>query len=329
MSRGLCVLMDVPFVDEGSFRPSKGAKLAYHPSSLVILGLWVAYIICLVVDLELSVRHKEVDLSEHLPWRRMARTSQLLTVFAQGHGAVTSIHLGRLAMSSLQDPLLAPKTWAELFWAADHNWQGPVGISHTLGGKFRLRRKISFTFLLFAATSLMAIFTPTALDRAYSRDLNLMKNTTQAVRMDTFDRQSMNRRPMNTSVAELQLAVGGAAWTPYGQFDDMYHWQTYYGQKTQDNTFDDRLITANLADFGTLNGRLRGLEIIGDCHPKVAIYDQDSWCRQHDLDAHSEEHKITFGGNNTVSSDWCTDFNATLDQNLMERPDGHTMTVFA
>jgi hypothetical protein len=300
-----------------------------HPSSLIILVFWTISILFMIASLEISVR------AENSPWSGWIKTSQMVTIFAQGHTAVTSIHLGRLAISSLHDPVLAPKTWAELFWTADHNWQGPVGIAQTAWGILRLRRKISFTFLLFAATSLVAFFAPTALDRAYSRDLDKRQYSLPTqVRV-------MSRGTMDVAIVGPQLAVGLSSWVSGESAHVMFMNQLSYESSTSYAQF----ITASIDHQHAETARLLGILENGYCYeltadpigqgslnppePPSSNNDMSAWCTKHGLNAQYEKHEINLEDSTALSVAWCTGFNATLTKDWMNHPDGYTTTVVA
>jgi hypothetical protein len=283
----------------------------------------------MIASLEKSVR------AEDFPWSRWIKTSQMVTIFAQGHTAVTSIHLGRLAISSLHDCALAPKTWAELFWTADHNWQGPVGIAKTAWGILRLRRKISFTFLLFATTSLVAFFTPTALDRAYSRDLDKRQYSLPA------EVRVMSRGTMNATIVGPQLAVGLGSWVSGELATTTFMNQLSY----RDSELYSRFVTASIGQQHGDTARLSGILENGRCNevtedpirqgslkppePPLSNNDMSAWCLKHGLYAQYEKHEINIDDSNALSMAWCTGFNATLTKDWMNHPDGYTTTVVA
>ncbi|KAK7020144.1 hypothetical protein VNI00_017865 [Paramarasmius palmivorus] len=77
------------------------------------------------------------------------------------------MHLSRLAIGSLHSSSTSPRTYAELFWSADRKWSGPLGILSCTVGMFKLRTRVSVTFILFAITCLLAISTPLLLNAAY------------------------------------------------------------------------------------------------------------------------------------------------------------------
>ncbi|KAL0569233.1 hypothetical protein V5O48_012733 [Marasmius crinis-equi] len=58
----------------------------------------------------------------------------------------------------------------ELFWIADQEWMGPIGIIKTTWKSIRYRMRTSLTFILFATTSAIALITPVLMTQAYKVD---------------------------------------------------------------------------------------------------------------------------------------------------------------
>jgi hypothetical protein len=267
------------------------------------------------------------------PWGYYIDVSLLATIFAQGHTAVTSIHLGRLAISSLHHPNLAPKTWAELFWAADQNWQGPIGIAQTLWGVFRLRRRISFPFLLFAVTSMVAMSTPAALDRAYPR------NSIGALNVNiTRQAQVLSRQTMDAVIIEPQLSIGAAGWI-YDPRPDQIPENLYASGSSPLCFITDA--PRPFADDGVLKTRLPGLQVETHCtemraepyfgyqEPPSSPNKMRAWCSEHGLHGRFDKRTLDISSNDTISMTWCTGFNATSEKYWMNHPEGHTTTVIA
>jgi hypothetical protein len=300
-----------------------------YPLSLIILILWTIYILFTIAVLEWSV-HQPMLVPNWI------KPSQMITIFAQCHTAVTSIYLGRLAISALHDPDLVPKTWAELFWIANQNWQGPIGVAQTLAGMLRLQQPISFPFRLFAVTSLFSLLTPAALDRAYPRYFGIQTYNTN------IPVQIWGRGDMNAMITGPQLAVGAGSWITGERADVMYSNQISFSK----DSIDGRFITAPIGQRYGDTARLPGLFEKGDCSdlteessrqsalappkPPSSSNDMSAWCSEHGLSAQFEKHELNLGGNKSLSMTWCTGFNATtLAKDWMDRPEGHTTTVVA
>jgi hypothetical protein len=158
------IISDPPLGD--SLIPAySGFKLAYYPFSSVIFLIWTAFTAILIVLLESAAAAAAT--SVHQPWYYSSLPGLLLTVFAQGHVAVTAMHLSRLAISALHIHGYSPASWAELFWQADRNWQGSIGILSMIYAAIKMRTKLSLTTILFATICMIATITPVLLSRAY------------------------------------------------------------------------------------------------------------------------------------------------------------------
>ncbi|EIN05126.1 hypothetical protein PUNSTDRAFT_137810 [Punctularia strigosozonata HHB-11173 SS5] len=106
----------------------------------------------------------------------------MFVVFAQGHLPITTMYLSRLAISALQDPQTAPRTWVELFWLADRDWQNPFPFAVRTITMVKKRFRPSSTFLVFFIISFVALITPVSFSRAWSSQLlsRLVSGTTFA-----------------------------------------------------------------------------------------------------------------------------------------------------
>ncbi|KAJ6553838.1 hypothetical protein B0H10DRAFT_1240223 [Mycena sp. CBHHK59/15] len=140
---------------------TRQSRLGYYPASLVLLAIWIVFVAVLLWLLESAVAHGPRSLTPL--WTYTTLPSLLLTVFAQGHGAVTAMHLARVSVSALHSRRTAPNTWAEVFWMSDRMWQGPVGLLSTVFAASRLRVRTSGHFVLCAVTCLVALVTPIVL----------------------------------------------------------------------------------------------------------------------------------------------------------------------
>ncbi|KAL0571489.1 hypothetical protein V5O48_010477 [Marasmius crinis-equi] len=174
-----------------------------YPCSLILISIWAVSVALMIWWLERVVRHtpEEVQIdplayfgASPLVWIKrwaivMRLPTVLLTVFAQAHGPITAMHLARIAVSALSRRSSAPNSWMELFWLADGEWEGPMGIAKTAWatrwwGSSKDSRtssppppppapkdppipRVSFTFVLFATTSAVALITPVLLSQAY------------------------------------------------------------------------------------------------------------------------------------------------------------------
>jgi len=125
-------------------------KLRSHPLSTLLLVVWVVVVGATIGLLERAVIVSRQSVS--IPWQYQTDglLSLLVTLVAQAHGGITTMHLARLAVSGLFTSLGRPHSWMELFWLATGKWSGPVGMLETIWSVFRLRiRRISCVFVLF------------------------------------------------------------------------------------------------------------------------------------------------------------------------------------
>ncbi|KAJ7161496.1 hypothetical protein C8R43DRAFT_993025 [Mycena crocata] len=236
---------------------ASGLRLGYYPTSLLILGVWLVFLILLVWLLESAVRNGPRSLTQ--PWSYTTLPSLLITVFAQGHGAITAMHLARVSVSALHSPRTSPNTWAEVFWISDRAWQGPVGIFSTVVAASRLRVRTSTHFILCAVTCLTALVTPIILSRAYPiRSISVSEDTT--ITPFALD---MTRMGAVDGYAEIGTGVG--SWTTALSVADTYNTSVYLppgASRTVDPT-----------DFffaGNIDGKtatLPGLRLSGQCTP--------------------------------------------------------------
>lgn len=195
--------------------------LAYHPLSIAIVAFWTVLVIGLLVLLERSAALAPTTV--HQPWyySNDGLPSVLLTVFAQGHGPVTAMHLGRLSISALQFRRSSPRTWLELFWMADRKWAGPVGVLLTAVGVVQRRLRVSYPLVLFSLLSLLALVTPLVLNRAYPiRTLDV--RVPQMFAPNTFTPSKLNGLD-----AYAQAAAGGGAWATNQTVYELFNSSTF------------------------------------------------------------------------------------------------------
>ncbi|KAJ7137829.1 hypothetical protein C8R44DRAFT_728032 [Mycena epipterygia] len=249
-----------------------GHRLGYYPASLVILILWLAFVSALIWLLESAVAHGPRSLVQ--PWAYTTLPSLLITVFAQGHGAVTAMHLARVSVSALHSAHTSPRTWAEVFWISDRAWQGPVGILSTFLEASRLRVRTSIHFLVCAVTCLTALCTPIILSRAYPfRSIVVSQETT----ITPF---ALSVVQMGAVDAYAEIGTGVGSWTTALSVADVYNSSVYLPPGASRN--DDP------TDFffaGNVQGKtatLPGLRLSGQCVPVenavTSIADFPAYC---------------------------------------------------
>jgi hypothetical protein len=237
----------------GNQRPVRDP--AYHPLSTVILALWIVYMGITFWVLETAVANAPRSVDQ--PWHLRALPSILLTVFVQGHTGVTSIHLARLGVSALQSRKLAPRTWIELFWLADGNYQGPTGLATVGIGMLRLRTFVSKTFLLFALTSVVALITPLVVSRAYPIATIDVRQTVQ------FWPDALSSPLLNVIDPLAPQAIGTGGWTSGMSISELYNTSVYtpVGVTRSDSPMDFFFAS----DTDGLDVTLPGVRILGQC----------------------------------------------------------------
>ncbi|KAJ7355954.1 hypothetical protein DFH08DRAFT_933719 [Mycena albidolilacea] len=194
-------------------------EMGYYPASLCVLGVWILFVILLLWLLESAVKHGPQSLSQ--PWAYTTLPSLLITVFAQGHAAVTAMHLSRVSVSALHSVRTSPSTWAEVFWISDRAWQGPVGIFSTFLAASRLRVRTSAHFIFCAVTCLTALVTPIILSCAYPvRTINVDENTT----ITPF---ALSAAKMGAVDAYAEIGTGTGSWTTALSVADTYNSSVY------------------------------------------------------------------------------------------------------
>jgi len=196
---------------------------SYHLFSVTVAVAWSLFIVITLITHE--VAHRAMwnpnRLATHtgLPWIFSVLPSILRTVFDQGHGPITAMHLARLAVGSLDTPWASPNTWMEVFWLADRRWAGPFGLwmtfktlvsrkLHKLGGP-----QVSLGFWLFAALSIVALVTPVTLSRAYhvttcEVERQIMVSGVSMVDLDALESVGDRSRKLRR-----QMVYGNDAWS--------------------------------------------------------------------------------------------------------------------
>jgi hypothetical protein len=232
-------------------------RLGYYPTSLIILVVWLVFIILLLWLLQSAVAHGPRSLSP--PWAYTTLPSLLITVFAQGHGAITAMHLARVSVSALHSPRTSPNTWAEVFWISDRAWQGPVGILSTFLAASRLRVRTSTHFILCAVTCLTALVTPIVLSRAYPiRSITVDENT-------TITPAALSVVQMAAIDAYAEMGTGVGAWSTALSVADVYNSSLYLTPGASRDVDPTDFFFAGNVEGKTAT--LPGLRLSGQCVP--------------------------------------------------------------
>ena len=194
--------------------PSLGQSSSYHLFSTIVIVAWTLFVGATVIVHELAVRvtwdPSRVATGADIPWVYRAGNglpSILRTVFAQAHGPITAMHLARLAITAPDISWASPKTWMEVCWLADRRWASPIGLGK-IGWTLASRRvRVSITFALLAALSIVALVTPVIMTRTYPVVTDdVAREVTASVSMLVLERLI----PLNNAD---QMNVGNELWS--------------------------------------------------------------------------------------------------------------------
>ncbi|EPQ61251.1 hypothetical protein GLOTRDRAFT_135770 [Gloeophyllum trabeum ATCC 11539] len=235
-----------------------GTRLRLHLFSSVLVVLWVAFVAAMVAVLERSVAVAPTRVS--LPWyySNDGLPTVMSTIFAQAHAPITAMHLSRLSISGLRTSSGSPRTWTELFWMADQQWAGPVGIITT--GWTATRRRIgpSFAFFFFSGITLLTAVTPLVLNRAYP-----IKTLDIAI-PQVFFPSALSPSKLGGVDAYAAVAAGAGAWATNQSVISLFNSTTYtpVGQ-AHVHASGDYFFAGNALDLDT---HLPGVRLRGGCN---------------------------------------------------------------
>jgi hypothetical protein len=293
---------------------SSGFNLAYHPFSLIVFLIWTAFIAVLVTLLELSAAFAPTSI--HQPWYYNWLPGVLLTIFAQGHVAVTAMYLGRLGMSALHIQGYSPASWAELFWQADRKWQGPLGILSITYQKIKMRAQLSSTLILLAGTCMIATITPVLMLRAYPI------TTVDVVTQTMLQLNAFWPPQIETIESYLQVATGGGAWTTGTSVLSVYNSSVFIpaGTARVDTEVNDVFFAG---DTLGADAEMKGVRTHGQCQPLISgpvdnVTFANQMCPQLTGVQSSQTissisiTNITWWGEVTISLAWCSTSNGNL-----------------
>jgi len=148
---------------------------SYRLLSTYVVVFWGLFIVVTLVAHELARRATwngdyVFQHGGHRPWVYRPNSglhSVLRIVFTQAHGPITSMHLARLVIGTLDAHWAIPRTWMEVFWLADRRWAGPFGLGKTGWTIISRRLRVSLSFFLLATLNIVALVTPVVMSRAY------------------------------------------------------------------------------------------------------------------------------------------------------------------
>ncbi|KAL0572125.1 hypothetical protein V5O48_009838 [Marasmius crinis-equi] len=241
-------------------------KRQLHPFSLILLILWGSFTVGLLCLLEVAVTHGPRSAREddnfHPSWTLITLPTILLTVFTQAHVPITAFHLARIAVSALENPKTTPNSWAELFWLADQEWTGPVGIVKTAFISIRSRTRASFNYILFATTCAVALVTPVLLSQAYQVRQVLITGLNREIRLS-----AVSLSDMSYLGPEMLSAVGLASWETGLSVTDMYNTSLFIPKEQPRDTTLHPQDFFFAGDIGNASAILPGLRLQGNCAP--------------------------------------------------------------
>jgi len=194
---------------------SISASPSYHLFSTFVIIAWTLFIGATVIVHELAHRMtwdpSRVASGAVIPWAFRPSTGLpniLRIVFSQAHGPITAMHLARLAITAPEVVWASPKTWMEVFWLSDRRWAGPVGLAKTGWTLASRRLRVSLTFCLLAALSIIALATPLVMSNAYPVKTNDVEHQINVPNVTMLDLQMLS-----AMLNEDQLTIGGDIWS--------------------------------------------------------------------------------------------------------------------
>ncbi|EIN11414.1 hypothetical protein PUNSTDRAFT_131579 [Punctularia strigosozonata HHB-11173 SS5] len=337
-----------PFIN-GKFMGGKGADYGYasgsylrhYPGTLFLCLAWIAYTLAMLWLLNDT---SQMSSPERIFAFRKERIAEHMTViFSQGHTGITAAHLARLAISALQNPSTAPRTWTELFWIADGSWQNPIGMGQAYLTMARKRVKPSATFVLFSMACALALATPSVITRAWPSGTIDTRVTRQA-RVETLTPESFNNVG---SVA--QMATGEGSWTSGLSVFDIYNSSVFTrGQNSSvptNRTLDDIFFGGD--PHGMNISSMAGVWLRGGCEVLQSVsvpYPGDlhnssntatwQWCQ--DLGMYGSWNDRTIWSAKELPDidltvNWCSDWaaNSTYNTDWMNQPPFSDASVIA
>jgi len=222
--------MDTKSPVSSSPTPSVRGHPSYHLLSTFVIVIWTLFTAATVIIHELAHRETwnpdRILASEGIPWVYRPGSglpSILRTGFAQFHGPITAMHLARLAVAALDVSWASPKTWVEVFWLADRRWSGPIGLAKTGWTLIKRWRRMSLSFLLLAAISVVALATPVVMTRAYPVVTSHVDHFITATNVSVFDLSAAT----DDELADSQVILAYSLWGKGRSATDLYPKNSY------------------------------------------------------------------------------------------------------
>ncbi|KAL0569234.1 hypothetical protein V5O48_012734 [Marasmius crinis-equi] len=263
------ILSYQPLLPHKSPAVPRRSELKLYPFSLILISSWAVFTVVLLWWMETVVRRghgkaeKVTPSPSSQPWTFATLPGILLTVFAQAHVPITGIHLARTAVSALQHHSSAPNSWMELFWIADQEWMGPIGIIKTTRRSIRYRTRTSLTFILFAATSAIALITPVLMTQAFKVDNVLLTHLHEGFMVP--DTISFKRMVQIEASAQLNVGLHSLEFDSYVP-TTIERSEFYLPRSIQKDTIPSELVIAGtVGNASVLN--LPALHLNVSCSP--------------------------------------------------------------
>ncbi|KAF7982984.1 hypothetical protein HWV62_24586 [Athelia sp. TMB] len=245
------------------------SMLQNYAMDLILAFAWAILVAGLVVLLEFTAKH--ASKVEKQPWYYDWLPTIALTIFTQVHGPITAAFDARIAVSTLKTAY-APKTWAELFYTADHKWSSPLGMLTSL---WSTSFRVSLVFYLFMLHTILAISAPLLLSRSYPFQTIAISQSTNLA-LTTF---------YPPSIQEIeycfQSAVGAAGLMIGSSILDEYNSTAYVPRGSPRASYPSEMFFAG--DSQQSDTVLQGLHIRGSCELVPDADDQsalDALCSQ-------------------------------------------------
>jgi hypothetical protein len=233
-------------------------KLSYHPLPLIAFAIWVLCTASVIFMLEFAISHPKHANSQFL----RDAPGIFITLFTQWHVPITGMYLGRLGVSALQHPGLAPRTWLEALWFTKKQWQTPDGWGATVLAVCRRRIRISITSFLFIWAALATLPAPILLERAYPAD------AIEAAHSLIIPTLSLALDTSNKLDPYTQVNIGQTGWASGLSVQKTYPTLVY--TPSTSNLDDDDIAFVDVflsADIDGYDGVLPGLRVQGGCQP--------------------------------------------------------------
>jgi len=243
--------------------PSHGYQLL----STIAIVAWCLFIGSMLIAHEVALRatwdFDHIAAKKDISWWFSSMLSLSRTVFAQGHGPITAMHLARLAVGSLDAPWASPTTWLHVFWLANRRWSGLQGVLTMFTSAFQLPKPRIIAS--FSMLTVIALLTPGCLSLAYTTTEGYIERQITVSGVSMVDLAVLVQR----SNKFLQNEAGEHIWSrgvaPAVQFPDNIYAGHYMSASS---TGGSRFITGSANKTGM---NLVGIRVAGGCE-----YLQDS-----------------------------------------------------